>query len=122
MSSIKSTTFQKLKIAKIVRIGAKYVSEHCASFILFFSHNFFSTILRILNNHISKTKNQRINFSFILEHCASFWTEKNWPLLRGVGGGGVCMSLTRTGPDVLYMMHTKRNFFLIILIQIKFEL
>ena len=63
----------KTKSRKIVKLGAKFVSEHCASL----GTNFiFQTILRILNNHIAKTENPKIDFSFDSEHCKIFWTKK----------------------------------------------
>ena len=33
---------------------------------------FWDEILRILSDHISKTKNRKIDFSFLPEHCATF--------------------------------------------------
>ena len=56
--------------------------------------NFSQTILRILNDHISKIKNRKIDFSFVSKHCAIFWIKNSsfW------GGEGFCMSLTRTWP------------------------
>ena len=50
------------------------------------------------NDHNSKNenwKNREIDFSFVSAHSASFI--KIWPLLRRVGGGGVCISFLGTG-------------------------
>ena len=51
------------KKLEIVKFSAKSVSEHSASSEANF---FFHTILRILNDHISKTKNRKIDFPFML--------------------------------------------------------
>ena len=63
---------------------------------------FLQKILRILNDHISKTKNHKnreINFSFVSEHYATFLDQKMKTALFEEGGGVVCMSLTETGPQ-----------------------
>ena len=71
----------KTKYRKIVKFSAKSVDI------------FFQTILRTLNDYISKTenrKNRKIDFSFVSEHCAKFRTKKESALFEG--GKGVCMS------------------------------
>ena len=52
-------------------------------------------------------------FAYILEYCASFGNKNSfWPLLKG--GGGVCMSLTRTWPHIyIYIdIHPLRNIYI----------
>ena len=81
MLSTKSTTSQ---IQKKNSWTKKSVPEHCTS---------FGMILRILNDHISKTinnRNRKMNFSSVSEHCATF--KQKTVLLEG---RGVCISLTR---------------------------
>ena len=48
-----------------------FVSEHCASYLLF-----FFTKMDKLYDYIWKYKNRKIDSSFVSEHCASFWTKK----------------------------------------------
>ena len=76
--STKTTTSHKLENREIIKFGSKSVSKHCASFGKIF---FLQKILRFLNDHISKAKNRKINFSFASAHCASF--KKIKPFLRG---------------------------------------
>ena len=65
----------KTKNCKIVKFSAKFVSEHCASF---GAYLFLQKILKILYDHISKTKNRKNDFSFVSEHCATFWTKSTF--------------------------------------------
>ena len=48
----------------------------------------FLSLFKILNNHVSKTKNSNIDFSFVSEHWATFWTKNSiWSPLMGERGG-----------------------------------
>ena len=49
---------------------------------------FYQKILRILNDHVSRTKNRKIYFLFDLKHCATFWTEKIGSFFEEGGGRG----------------------------------
>ena len=61
----------------------------------------FHSILRILNNHISGSKNcknRKIDFSFVSEHYANFWTKKGSVLFEcgeGWGLGWRCATACR---------------------------
>ena len=84
----------KTKNRKTVKISAKLVSEHCASSGIQFFLAIFHIILRILNDHISNTKNLKIDFLFVSEYCATFWTKNSiWSLFRSKN-----LSLIRNNP------------------------
>ena len=85
--STKSTIFKKLRIAtKKSSRSKKSVSEHSASFR---KKNKFQTILRNLNDHISKnkiSKNRKIDFSFVSDISELFGKTSTLFLKGGRGG------------------------------------
>ena len=73
MLGTRSTSFQKLKIEKLSNVDQNQFqnSAHLLKQIFF-----FQMILRIWNDHISKTKNRIIDFTFVSDHCVTFLTKK----------------------------------------------
>jgi len=73
------------KDRQIVKFSAIFVSEHCASLGKTF---FFQAILRILNDQISKTENQKKkNYSF--QNIAQIFGARKWALFEWEGGVGL---------------------------------
>jgi len=62
----------KTKSSKIIKLSAKSVPEHSASCRTKKNH----TILRILSEHITKTKNCKFDFPFVSEQYATIWNKK----------------------------------------------
>ena len=84
----------KTKNHKIVKLSAKFVSEHCA----FFGTNFFRRFQEFWTTISQKLKiGKLIFYPFQNMRLRQLFGSKN-KICTFCGGRGVCMSSTRTGP------------------------